>query len=197
MQEMFLSTKRPFYQSTQTITIGCIDRKAYYDFSATWFARQNLLISEDTFSSIYDEFEGHTWYIQAILNRLYGYSLTPDQEMVSRAIREIVAENEYGYQNLLAAYTSGAIRLIKAIAKEPDRTGDQCRFFHFQIQAESRQQCKFCSSYTYENGNGLPDRSRLYRLRSLLCYLVTPTALLTSDRIIVIHSIAVLYLFSP
>ena len=38
--------------------------------------------------------------------------------MVSRAIREIVAENEYGYQNLLAAYTSGAIRLIKAIAKE-------------------------------------------------------------------------------
>ena len=24
--------------------------------------------------------------------------------MVSRAIREIVAENEYGYQNLLAAY---------------------------------------------------------------------------------------------
>lgn len=118
MQEMFLSTKRPFYQSTQTITIGCIDRKAYYDFSATWFARQNLLISEDTFSSIYDELEGHTWYIQAILNRLYGYSLTPDQEMVSRAIREIVAENEYGYQNLLAAYTSGAIRLIKAIAKE-------------------------------------------------------------------------------
>lgn len=86
-----MSTKRPFYQSTQTITIGCIDRKAYYDFSATWFARQNLLISEDTFSSIYDEFEGHTWYIQAILNRLYGYSVNPDQEMVSRAIRLIKA----------------------------------------------------------------------------------------------------------
>ena len=118
MQEMFLSTKRPFYQSTQTITIGCIDRKAYYDFAAIWFDRQNLLLKEETFSGIYDEFGGHTWYIQSILNRLYGYSINPDQETVSHAIREIVAENEYGYQNLLAAYTSGAIRLIKAIAKE-------------------------------------------------------------------------------
>ena len=118
MQEMFLSTKRPFYQSTQTITIGCIDRKAYYDFAAIWFDRQNLLLKEETFSGIYDEFGAHTWYIQSILNRLYGYSINPDQETVSHAIREIVAENEYGYQNLLAAYTSGAIRLIKAIAKE-------------------------------------------------------------------------------
>lgn len=118
MQEMFLSAKRPFYQSTQTVTIGCIDKEAYYAFALSWFSKRNLQLSKETFSDIYDEFEGHTWYIQAILNRLYGYSESPDQAMVLRAVREIVAENEYGYQNLLAAYSAGAIRLVKAIAKE-------------------------------------------------------------------------------
>lgn len=118
MQEMFLSVKRPFYQSTQTITIGRINKEAYYDFAFSWFNKHNLILGKDTFSGIYDEFEGHTWYIQALLNRLYGYAENPDQERVARAIREIVEENEYGYQNLLAAYTSGAVRLIKAIAKE-------------------------------------------------------------------------------
>ena len=118
MQEMFLSAKRPFYQSTQIITIDCIDKDAYYDFASSWFNRKHLVLDKETFSGIYDEFEGHTWYIQAILNRLYGYPENPDQEKVAHAIREIVAENEYGYQNLLAAYTAGAIRLVKAIAKE-------------------------------------------------------------------------------
>lgn len=38
--------------------------------------------------------------------------------MVNQALSEIIAENEYGYQNLLAAYAAGAVRLIKAIARE-------------------------------------------------------------------------------
>lgn len=118
MQDMFLSAKRPFYQSTQTMTVGCIDQEAYFDFAASWFNSRGLTLDEETFNSIYDEFEGHTWYIQAILNRLYGYSDNPDLDKVSCAVREIVAENEYGYQNLLAAYTPGAIRLVKAIARE-------------------------------------------------------------------------------
>lgn len=118
MQDMFLSAKRPFYQSTQTMTVGCIDQEAYFDFAASWFNSRGLTLDKETFNSIYDEFEGHTWYIQAILNRLYGYSDNPDLDKVSCALREIVAENEYGYQNLLAAYTPGAIRLVKAIARE-------------------------------------------------------------------------------
>lgn len=118
MQEMFLSAKRPFYQSTQTMAIGYIDKEAYYHFASAWFAKQSLMLDKETFSAIYNEFEGHTWYIQAILNRLYGYAVEPDPAQVNRAVRDIVEENEYGYQNLLAAYTSGGIRLIKAIAKE-------------------------------------------------------------------------------
>jgi AAA+ ATPase superfamily predicted ATPase len=116
MQEMFLSAKRPFFHSTQTLSIGCIDKGKYYQFAAGFFAKRKL--SEEVFDYIYDTFEGHTWYIQTILNRLYGYAEIPDMAAVQRAIEQIVAENTYGYEHLLAAYPHVSVKLIKAIAKE-------------------------------------------------------------------------------
>ena len=38
MQEMFASSKRPFYQSTQLLTIGTINRDEYADFAMGHFA---------------------------------------------------------------------------------------------------------------------------------------------------------------
>ena len=116
MQEMFFSAKRPFYHSTQPFAIGSIDRDKYYEFAAGFFAGRKL--AEPVFSYIYDTFEGHTWYIQAILNRLYSYAGTPDMDAVQRAVGQLVAENAYYFESLLAAYPSGSIKLLKAIAKE-------------------------------------------------------------------------------
>ncbi|MDR2935953.1 MAG: ATP-binding protein [Rikenellaceae bacterium] len=116
MQQMFLSAKRPFYHSTQTLQIGSIDRDEYYKFADAFFTGSGL--SQEVFSFVYDTFDGHTWYIQAIMNRLYAYRVKPDMVMVHRAIEQIVAENTYTYETLLAAYPSGSVRLLKAISKE-------------------------------------------------------------------------------
>lgn len=116
MHEMFASAKRPFYHSTQLLHIDSIDKGKYYDFAAELFAPRRL--PEEVFSHIYETFEGHTWYIQAILNRLYSYFGKPDMAAVERAIEQLVAENTYGFENLLAAYPHGSVRLLKAIAKE-------------------------------------------------------------------------------
>lgn len=118
MQEMFLSAKRPFYQSTQTLSIHCIEKEKYYTFASSFFLENNRHLDENTFSKVYDEFEGHTWYIQSVLNRLYESPDQPEQDKINYAIRNIITENEYGYQYLLAAYPAGAIRLLKAIAQE-------------------------------------------------------------------------------
>ena len=118
MQEMFLSAKRPFYQSTQTLSIDRIERDVYYDFAAKFFASQRREFPRATFDAIYDRFDGHTWYIQSILNRLYGYSAPIDEKLVTYAVAEIVAESTYAYENLLNAYPSGSVRLLKAIASE-------------------------------------------------------------------------------
>lgn len=117
MQQMFHSAKRPFYQSTQTQVIDRIARDEYYRFAADFFTRQGRKLAEETFGYLYDSFDGHTWYIQTLLNRLYGYAGNPDIGMVDYAIGEVVAESTYTYENLLAAYPASNIRLLKAIAK--------------------------------------------------------------------------------
>lgn len=118
MQEMFTSSKRPFYQSTQPLTIGSIQRDEYASFATGHFAKRNVKLPQDVFNSIYEKYEGHTWYVQCLLNRLYGYNRDVDMELVSYATEQILSEYSYTYANLLKAYTPGQVRLLKAIAKE-------------------------------------------------------------------------------
>lgn len=118
MQDMFLSAKRPFYQSTQTLSIGCIDREIYREFAERFFVERELNLRKEAFDYIYTKFDGHTWYVQAILNRLYGYGRDIDIETVEIAVSEIVEESTYAYQTLLSALSVGNVTLLKAIAKE-------------------------------------------------------------------------------
>ncbi|MBR3871358.1 MAG: ATP-binding protein [Paludibacteraceae bacterium] len=118
MQKMFTSSTRPFYQSTQILNIGEIERREYANFAIENFAKKNLKISEDTFNAMYDRFEGHTWYIQNLLNRLYAYGEEVNLESVEFAINQVVSEYSYSYVDLLNSLTASNVRLIEAIASE-------------------------------------------------------------------------------
>lgn len=118
MQEIFTSSKRPFYQSTQLLTIGPIDREAYACFAVKLFAKHGVQLPREVFNAIYDKFDGHTWYIQCVLNRLYGYNLDVDMELVAYAMKQIISEQSFSYADLLKAYSAGHVRLLKAIAQE-------------------------------------------------------------------------------
>lgn len=118
MQEMFASSKRPFYQSTQLLTIGAIDKEKYVEFASGHFARQQLKLPREIFDTIYEKYKGHTWYMQNILNRLYGYNRNVDMKLVEYAEDQIVSELSYSYADMLKAYTVGQVRLLKAIARE-------------------------------------------------------------------------------
>lgn len=118
MQKMFTSSTRPFYQSTQILNVGEIERREYANFAIENFAKKNLKISEDTFNAMYDRFEGHTWYIQNLLNRLYAYGEEVNLESVEFAINQVVSEYSYSYVDLLNSLTASNVRLIEAIASE-------------------------------------------------------------------------------
>ena len=118
MQEMFTSSKRPFYQSTQLLTIGPIQQDEYAGFATGHFAAHGVKLPQEIFNKIYEKYEGHTWYVQCLLNRLYGYDRDVDMKLVSYATEQILAEYSYIYADLLKAYTAGQVRLLKAIAKE-------------------------------------------------------------------------------
>lgn len=119
MQELFLSAKRPFYQSTQLMSIDAIDKSDYYTFANTFFKDKGLKFNQSVFEELYSMFDGYTWYIQATLNRLYGYGESiVRNEQLFEAIDRLIAEYEYAYQNLISAYTPTAVKLLKAIAAE-------------------------------------------------------------------------------
>jgi len=119
MNEIFLSAKRPFYQSTQLMSLDVVNRNQYYQFALAHFQKAGFALSEACFNTIYMLFEGHTWYVQALLNRLYEYRKNIDEpEFVYYALHELLEENAYSYQELLNAYSSVQVNLLKAVAKE-------------------------------------------------------------------------------
>ena len=119
LSEMFISAKRPFYSSTSLMNIGPIACDSYYPFASAFFTRSGRTLPQEVFATLYDRFEGHTWYIQKVLNRLYSnVSGNIDDVEVQRAVDDIVAENEYYYQALLRAYSKGQGKLLRAVAKE-------------------------------------------------------------------------------
>lgn len=118
MQEMFTSSKRPFYQSTQILTMETIDCNEYASFAISHFANRNTNLPKEIFESIYKSYSGHTWYIQYLLNRLYGYNCDVDMELINNAKSQIIEELSYSYADLLKTYSAGNIRLLRAIANE-------------------------------------------------------------------------------
>lgn len=119
MSQIFLSAQRPFYQSTQIFPLNVIVQNKYYLFAKKHFENNKFQIKKECFDFIYEQFEGHTWYIQAILNRLYEYRKDiSDLSVVYNAITELLEENSYSYQELLKAYSIGQVNLLRSVAKE-------------------------------------------------------------------------------
>ncbi|MBN2836748.1 MAG: ATP-binding protein [Candidatus Delongbacteria bacterium] len=119
MNEIFLSIKRPFYQSTQIMSIGVIQKEAYFSFVIKHFQKNGFSFDKKCFDELYDLLDGHTWYMQAVLNRLYEYRQDIQKPIeIYNAVGELLDENAYTYQEFLYAYTLVQKTLIKAVAKE-------------------------------------------------------------------------------
>ncbi|MDR0420533.1 MAG: ATP-binding protein [Prevotellaceae bacterium] len=121
MGEMFNSAKRPFFASTSTIYLDAIAKRKYIEFAQENFKKGGKKITADTVERIYDLFEGVTWYIQKVLNMLYGEtargkSCTVDS--VDNAVKMIVDSNRYVYSENMFRLPDKQGKLLIAIAKE-------------------------------------------------------------------------------
>lgn len=119
LTQMFTSAQRPFFQSTQMMEIGVIDCSVYYEFAAAHFARHAQNIQPSVFSELYSMVEGHTWYVQMWLNRLYQSGvpeITYNDCLL--VLNQILEENALVYQTYLSLITLRQRELVSAIAKE-------------------------------------------------------------------------------
>ena len=119
MEEMFTSAKRPFYQSSQLMVLCEIEENTYYSFAATFFEKRGGRLEKEVFGWIYKRFEGHTWYMQVLLNRLYEqYETVTDIRQAEFILAQLLEENTPVYQNFISLLTDNQLQLMQAIARE-------------------------------------------------------------------------------
>lgn len=119
MSEMFLSHSRPFYQSTSIKSLSPIRRETYISFSQRLFADKQ--VSPDTIARVYDLFDGTTWYMQRMMNKLYSMraeGADDTADIADEAIAKILEDSNFAYQSLLFQLPSKQKELLKAIARE-------------------------------------------------------------------------------
>ena len=119
MDAMFVSPKGPFYQSTQLMALGPIAVGKYEEFSARFFRGDGRSFSSEAFRHLYDRFDGITWYVQAILNRVWMHGGGLDSaKQVDDTVNELVAEAEPFYFDLLRSQTSAEQSILRAVGRE-------------------------------------------------------------------------------
>ncbi len=118
MTDMFLSAKRPFYQSSQILSLPLIDQDEYHHFANRWMENRNLTMDHDTFAYLYNKVDGQTWYIQDILNRLYQNGKEITTAEIDDVTLELVNEQEVAFVNYYDSLTDNQAALLSAIAQD-------------------------------------------------------------------------------
>lgn len=119
MSDIFLSPERPLYQGAQVINIKEIDEQVYYGFANGLFLKCGQQFPASTFHYLYEKVDGQTWYVQAILNRIYSNQSGEISDIdVDMAITELIEEEEVAFENYYSSLTTNQAALLTAIAKE-------------------------------------------------------------------------------
>jgi len=119
LAEIFGNAKRPFYASTQFLSLSAIERRKYAHFIDNLFTEAGRTIDVQAVDFILEWTRCHTFYTQMVCHRVYAKSLKSNSlETVKLACKEILDEQEtvfLQYRNLLSPIQWN---LLKAIAKE-------------------------------------------------------------------------------
>ena len=119
LEQMFSSVNRPFFQSTQMMHLGPLDESKYRQFANDFFANQDREISTKLFHQLYETMHGVTWYVHAVLNRVYQEAEKPiTQKLIDQVMRELVDEQVPVFQNYYNAMTTNQVAVAVAIARE-------------------------------------------------------------------------------
>lgn len=119
MQEMFLSPSHPFFRSTQVMELHEIAENKYLVFANHFFKEQNREMSADDFHKLYSAVDGQTFYVQAILNKIYSHPSSPiDAQLVHDCLWEAIEEQIGAFQFVYGALSENLAMVLKAVAKE-------------------------------------------------------------------------------
>ncbi len=121
MQEMFLSSSRPFYRSSDMLELKAIERPVYISFVVKQFAAGHKKISPENAGKVYDLFNGHTFYVQKTFNE--AFADTPSGKectlpIIKSAINCIVSYYDGIFREALSNVSEKQKELLYAIAAD-------------------------------------------------------------------------------
>lgn len=121
MEEMFFSSKRPFYQSAKALRLEPIDRKIYFDFARRHFQEAGKNINPESFFYVYDIFWGVTFYVQRIMKDAFSDTSEGDCcdiELVKQLVEDYIKENDSHLREQLSFISEVQKELLYAIHEE-------------------------------------------------------------------------------
>lgn len=119
MSGMFVSPRGAFYNSTDILSLDVIDRERYCNFAGRFFASEGMPFKEEAFYELYERFDGVTWYVQSVLNRIWqngaGFTERKDADI---AVKSLVGNRSLVFYDLLRSQSEASRAVLRAVAAE-------------------------------------------------------------------------------
>lgn len=119
MIDIFSNAKKPFYSSTQFITLDKIPWDKYHAFISHLFELNGRKIESDAVDYILEWTKRHTYYTQSLCNLIFSSGVkTISIAEVKEACVQILQMNETIFLQYRSLLTSGQWNFMIAVAKE-------------------------------------------------------------------------------
>lgn len=123
LQEMFLHSARPFYQSSSFLNLDPIPEEVYVSFMTSCFNEFNKVMPAEEARNIYRMFQGHTFYVQRTCNVAFSYTQERQectQETIDFALDYLLNSYDTLFRANLSSLSERQKELLYAIATEGD-----------------------------------------------------------------------------
>ena len=119
IQNMFVSASKPFYNSSNMMSLAPIAKEKYVEFAVRMFAIFGKVCAPEYIDNLYDTLEGHTWYMQAVLYlAFYMTDKKCSPTIINEALIKRVTDNEDVFESMYYGLSERQRSTLKAVAAE-------------------------------------------------------------------------------
>ncbi|MBP5710523.1 MAG: ATP-binding protein [Bacteroidales bacterium] len=118
MEEMFFSSKRPFFQSAKSLRLEPICQDTYRTFAQNNFEIAEKKLSSQAFDEAYNVFQGVTFYVQRIMKEAFAITRPSEEcdiDSVKKIIDDYIDENDSRLREQLAFITESQKEVLYAV----------------------------------------------------------------------------------
>ena len=121
MEKLFNNPSEPFYMSCSPLYLDAIQYENYLAFARQHFEAAGKSLQEESFKQVYELFDGHTWYVQRLMNELFAWTKpgeVADAQMAADALTFVIKTYARTFQEQMISYPDAQKQLLIAIAKD-------------------------------------------------------------------------------